>query len=52
MGERGKAGFESAEGCEHFFVLPATPLATESEYGETFWAALGGMSGEFETVQT
>ncbi len=52
MGERGKAGFEGAEGCEHFFVLPATPLATESEYGESFWAALGGMSGEFSTVQT
>ncbi|MET8000083.1 long-chain-fatty-acid--CoA ligase [Nonomuraea glycinis] len=52
LGERGKAGFESAEGCEQFFVLPATPLATESEYGESFWAALGGMSGEFSTVQT
>ncbi|MFG1942538.1 long-chain fatty acid--CoA ligase [Nonomuraea sp. NPDC048826] len=52
LGERGKAGFEASEGCEHFFVLPATPLATESEYGESFWAALGGMSGEFETVQT
>jgi long-chain acyl-CoA synthetase len=52
LGERGKAGFEDAEGCEQFFVLPATPLATESEYGESFWAALGGMSAEFETVQT
>ncbi|MEU4575825.1 long-chain fatty acid--CoA ligase [Nonomuraea sp. ATR24] len=52
LGERGKAGFEAAEGCEHFFVLPATALATESEYGESIWAALGGMSGEFETVQT
>ncbi|MFI7448281.1 long-chain fatty acid--CoA ligase [Nonomuraea sp. NPDC049714] len=52
LGERGKAGFEGAEGCEQFYVLPATPLATESEYGESFWAALGGMSGEFETVQT
>ena len=52
MGERGRAGFEHAERREHFFVLPATPFATESEYGETLWAALGGMSGEFETVQT
>ncbi|MDA0637413.1 long-chain fatty acid--CoA ligase [Nonomuraea sp. MCN248] len=52
LGERGRAGFEAAEGCDHFFVLPATPLATESEYGESFWAALGGMSGEFETVPT
>ncbi|HLU74736.1 MAG TPA: long-chain fatty acid--CoA ligase [Nonomuraea sp.] len=52
LGERGKAGFEAADGCEHFFVLPATPLATESEYGESFWAALDGMPGEFETAQT
>ncbi|MFB4281425.1 long-chain fatty acid--CoA ligase [Nonomuraea sp. MTCD27] len=52
LGERGKAGFEAAQGCEHFFVLPATPLATESEYGESIWAALGGMAAEFETVQT
>src|SRR5690606_7996983 len=52
LGERGKAGFEAADGCEHFFVLPATPLATESAYGESFWAALDGMPGEFETAQT
>ncbi|HEX4816519.1 MAG TPA: long-chain fatty acid--CoA ligase [Nonomuraea sp.] len=52
LGERGRAGFEAAAGCEHFFVLPATPLATESAYGESFWAALGGMATAFETVQT
>ncbi|WP_068925502.1 long-chain-fatty-acid--CoA ligase [Planobispora rosea] len=52
LGERGKAGFEGAAGTEHFFVLPATPFATESEYGETVWAALDGVSAEFETVQT
>ncbi|MEU7004543.1 long-chain fatty acid--CoA ligase [Nonomuraea sp. NPDC046570] len=52
MGARGREAFDAVEGCEHFFVLPATPLATESEHGESFWAALGGMSGEFETVQT
>ncbi|MEV0619150.1 long-chain fatty acid--CoA ligase [Nonomuraea sp. NPDC050404] len=52
LGERGKAGFEAAERCEQFIVLPATALATESEYGESFWAALGGMASEFETVQT
>ncbi|MEU8248808.1 long-chain fatty acid--CoA ligase [Nonomuraea sp. NPDC048916] len=52
LGERAKAGFEASEGCEQFFVLPATPLATESEYGESFWAALDGMPAEFETVQT
>ncbi|MEU7882769.1 long-chain-fatty-acid--CoA ligase [Microbispora bryophytorum] len=52
LGERGRAGFAGTEGVEHFFVLPATPFATESELGETLWAALDGMSGEFETVQT
>ncbi|MCT9931078.1 long-chain fatty acid--CoA ligase [Planotetraspora sp. A-T 1434] len=52
LGERGRAGFEGAAGTEHFLVLPATPLATESPYGETLWAALDGVSGEFETVQT
>jgi long-chain acyl-CoA synthetase len=52
LGERGRSGFEAAAGCEHFFVLPATPLATESEYGESIWAALGGMASTFETVQT
>lgn len=52
LGERGRVGFADAEGAEHFFVLPATPFATESELGETLWAALDGVSGEFETVQT
>ncbi|MEV8636972.1 long-chain fatty acid--CoA ligase [Streptosporangium sp. NPDC051023] len=51
LGERGRAGFEEAA-TEHFFVLPATAFATESEYGETLWAALDGVSGEFQTVQT
>ncbi|GAA5085278.1 long-chain acyl-CoA synthetase [Thermocatellispora tengchongensis] len=52
LGERGKAGFEQSGSAEHFFVLPATPFAMESEYGETLWAALDGMPGEFSTVQT
>jgi long-chain acyl-CoA synthetase len=52
LGERGRAGFESASSVEHFFVLPAAAFAMESEYGETLWAALEGVSGEFETVQT
>ncbi|GAA4191083.1 long-chain fatty acid--CoA ligase [Streptosporangium oxazolinicum] len=51
LGERGRAGFENSS-AEHFLVLPATAFATESEYGETLWAALDGVSGEFETVQT
>ncbi|RJL34453.1 long-chain-fatty-acid--CoA ligase [Bailinhaonella thermotolerans] len=54
MGERGWEGFQRTEATEHFFVLPATPLATESsiEGAETIWAALGGLPGEFESVQT
>ncbi|MEU6427776.1 long-chain fatty acid--CoA ligase [Microbispora sp. NPDC046973] len=52
LGERGRTGFADAERAEHFFVLPATPFATESELGETLWAALEGVCGEFETVQT
>ncbi|GAA3159345.1 long-chain fatty acid--CoA ligase [Planomonospora alba] len=52
LGRRGREGFEAAANTEHFFVLPATPFATESEHGETIWAALDGVSGEFETVQT
>lgn len=52
LGERGRAGFDAAETAEHFLVLPATAFATESEYGETLWAALDGVPGEFETVQT
>ncbi|MEU0518983.1 long-chain fatty acid--CoA ligase [Streptosporangium sp. NPDC006007] len=52
LGERGRAGFDAAGTAEHFFVLPATAFATESEYGETLWAALDGVPGEFETVQT
>jgi long-chain acyl-CoA synthetase len=52
MGARGRVGFDAATGCEHFFALPATPLATESEHGESFWAALEGMPGEFESART
>ncbi|MBP2706647.1 long-chain fatty acid--CoA ligase [Microbispora sp. RL4-1S] len=51
LGERGRAGFAEAAAAEHFIVLPATPLATESELGETLWAAIDGMPGTFETVQ-
>ncbi|MGV9776848.1 long-chain-fatty-acid--CoA ligase [Streptosporangium sp. NPDC003464] len=52
LGERGRAGFDRAAATEHFFVLPAAAFATESAYGETLWAALDGVSGEFATVQT
>lgn len=52
MGARGREGFEAAAGCEHFFALPAAPLAPESPHGESLWAALNGMSSEFTTAHT
>ncbi|MEV4097624.1 long-chain-fatty-acid--CoA ligase [Streptosporangium saharense] len=52
LGERGRTGFDDSELTEHFFVLPATAFATESEHGETLWAALDGVPGQFQTVQT
>ncbi|WP_026416934.1 long-chain-fatty-acid--CoA ligase [Actinomadura oligospora] len=54
LGETGHAGFERAENCEHFFLLPANPAATESpiDGAELFWAALAGRSGEFEPAPT
>ncbi|QBI56567.1 long-chain-fatty-acid--CoA ligase [Streptomonospora litoralis] len=54
LGERGKAAFDAAPGTEHFIVLPAQPLATESsiEGAETLWGALDGVSDRFESVQT
>ena len=55
LGEAGWAGFEQAEDCEHFILLPAAGLAaTESpiEGAELFWTALNGKAGTFETVQT
>jgi long-chain acyl-CoA synthetase len=59
LGERGHAGFREAvpDGDPHagdFFLLPATPFATESgiEGVQTLWTALDGMPGEFETVAT
>ncbi|MDX6739913.1 long-chain fatty acid--CoA ligase [Actinocorallia sp. A-T 12471] len=54
IGEAGHAGFQQADGCEHFFLLPANPAAAEPsiEGAELFWAALGGQAGTFEPVIT
>ncbi|TDB93044.1 long-chain fatty acid--CoA ligase [Actinomadura sp. 7K534] len=54
LGETGYAGFEKAEGCEHFFLLPANPAATESpiEGAELFWAALAGQPDTFDAALT
>ncbi|MFI0418138.1 long-chain fatty acid--CoA ligase [Spongiactinospora sp. 9N601] len=51
LGERGRAGFE-ASSAELFIVLPATPRATGSPYGETLWAALDGVPATYSTAQT
>ncbi|WP_067491633.1 long-chain-fatty-acid--CoA ligase [Actinomadura hibisca] len=54
LGEMGHAGFQQAEGCEHFFLMPASLATTESpiEGAELFWAALGDQPKTFETVTT
>ncbi|MET9711488.1 long-chain fatty acid--CoA ligase [Nocardiopsis alba] len=54
LGQRSFEAFEQVEGCELFVDMPATAGATEStiEGAETIWAALDGMPGTFETVQS
>jgi long-chain acyl-CoA synthetase len=52
LGEASRGAFDDVPGCADFFVLPTTPLATETPHGESFWAAIGGQAGEFETAQT
>ncbi len=55
LGESGWAGFEQAEACTDFILLPAAGLAaTESpiEGAELFWTALNGKAGTFEPALT
>jgi long-chain acyl-CoA synthetase len=53
MGEAGHAGFEAADGCEHFFVITAAlDGASPIEGVETMAQAMGSQSAEFETVAT
>ncbi|MGI5164163.1 long-chain-fatty-acid--CoA ligase [Spirillospora sp. CA-253888] len=54
LGEMGHAGYQQTEGCEHFFLMPASLATTESpiEGAELFWAALGGQPNTFETATT
>jgi long-chain acyl-CoA synthetase len=54
LGETGYAGFGQVNECEHFFLLPADPAATESPIpgAELFWQALGGESSAFEPALT
>ena len=51
IGEEGYAGFQEAEGCEHFFVITADPAAESPIAGtETLGRALAGQPGTFDTV--
>ncbi|MCD0451813.1 long-chain fatty acid--CoA ligase [Actinocorallia sp. API 0066] len=54
IGEAGHAGFQQADDCEHFFLLPANPAAAEPSIpgAELFWAALAGQASTFEPVLT
>ncbi|WDZ89477.1 long-chain fatty acid--CoA ligase [Nocardiopsis sp. HUAS JQ3] len=53
LGERAFEAFGQVDSCEFYVDLPASPGATEStiDGAETFWKALEGQPGEFETVQ-
>src|SRR6478736_5152245 len=49
MGEAGYAGFQQADGCEHFFVITAAlDAASPIEGVETMAQAMGGQPATFE----
>lgn len=53
MGEAGYAGFQEADGCEHFFVITAgLGDASPIEGTETMAQAMGGQPATFDTVAT
>jgi long-chain acyl-CoA synthetase len=53
MGTEGYAGFQQAEGCEHFFLITVDPAASSPVEGaETLGRALAGQSPVFESVST
>ena len=53
MAQEGYAGFQQADGCEHFFVITADPAAESPIEGtETMGAAMGGQAPTFDTVET
>ena len=52
-GVEGHAGFGEAEGCEHFFIITADPMAASPiEGAETMFQAIGQQPPTFESVQT
>jgi long-chain acyl-CoA synthetase len=53
MGTEGHAGFEQADGCEHFFMITADPAGDSPVEGtETMGAAMSQQSPVFESVLT
>ncbi len=53
MGEEGFAGFNEADGCEHFVMITADPAAASSiEGAATLGALMNQQSPAFDTVQT
>ncbi len=53
IGEEGYAGFQQADGCEHFFMITADPAADSPIEGtETLGAAMAAQPPTFETVAT
>jgi long-chain acyl-CoA synthetase len=53
IGTEGHAGFLSADGCEHFFVIPADMTAPSPIEGtETIFQAIAAIPQAFDTVAT
>lgn len=53
MGQEGWSGFGETPGCDHFFLMTATPNAASPVMGaQTLTAALADQDPEFETVAT
>ncbi|MEW2161006.1 long-chain fatty acid--CoA ligase [Streptomyces sp. NPDC007189] len=51
LGQEGWTGFGATPGCEHFFLMTATPAEDSPIAGaQTLTAALAGQSTDFETV--
>ncbi len=53
MAQEGWAGFNGADGCEHFWVITADPAAASPIEGtKTFGQLIGKQSADFDTVLT
>jgi long-chain acyl-CoA synthetase len=53
MAAAGRQGFEAAEKCEHFIVIPATPGDTSPADGaESYFAAIADQAETFESATT